>query len=75
MKKPSFKKDNFIFLLNRMSSVCHLYVIRMSLVHTRMSSVCHSYVARKQFYHEPYQIPNSVLTPLKLKIKHSQLIK
>ena len=43
----SFKKDNFIFLLNRMSSVCHLYVIRMSLVHTRMSSVCHSYVARK----------------------------
>ena len=49
-----FKKDNFIFLSNRMSSVCHSNVIRMplvcilmysmSLVYTRMSSVCHSYV-------------------------------
>ena len=33
----SFKKDNFIFLSNRMSSVCHSSVIRMS---------CHSYVTR-----------------------------
>ena len=56
----SFKKDNFIFLSNRMSFVCHSnvirmschlcvsrmysYVIRMSLVYTRMSSVCHWYV-------------------------------
>ena len=56
----SFKKDNFIFLPNHMSSVCHsnairmkchLYVtrmpscvIRMSLVCARMSSVCHSYI-------------------------------
>ena len=47
----SFKKINFIFLSNHMSSVCHSYVIRMSLVCTRMSfvctcmsSVCHSYV-------------------------------
>ena len=56
----SFKKDNFIFLSNHMSSVCHsnairmkchLYVtrmpscvIRMSLVCARMSSVCHSYI-------------------------------
>ena len=40
----SFKKLNFIFLSNTMSSVCHSYVIRMSLVCTRMSSVCHSYV-------------------------------
>ena len=53
----SFKKDNFIFLSNRMSFVCHSYVLvchpyvtrmysyvfRMSLVCTRMSSVCHSY--------------------------------
>ena len=63
----SFKKINFIFLSNRMSSVCHSYVIRMSLictrmsfVCTRMSSVCHSYVlvchpyvTRMWFYHEP----------------------
>ena len=47
----SFKKDNYIFLSNRMSPVCHLHVIhmslvctRMSLVCTRMSSVCHCYV-------------------------------
>ena len=55
-----FKKVNFTFLSNRMSSACHShvpvcdayvtriysYVIRMSLVCTRMSSVCHSYVIR-----------------------------
>ena len=49
-----FKKVNFIFLSNRVSSVCHShvlvchayvtrmysYVVRMSLVCTRMSSVC-----------------------------------
>ena len=40
----SFKKDNFIFLSNRMSSVCPSHVIHMSLVCTRMSSVSHSYV-------------------------------
>ena len=40
----SFKRVNFIFLSNCMSSVCHSNVIRMSLVYTRMSSVCHSYV-------------------------------
>ena len=40
----SFKKVNFIFLSNPMSSVCHSHVIRISLVCTRMSSVCHSYV-------------------------------
>ena len=55
-----FKKDNFIFLSSRMSSICHSnvirmscypyvtrmysYVIRMSLVSTCTSSVCHSYV-------------------------------
>ena len=39
-----FKKDKFIFLSNRMSSVCHSHAIRMSLVCTRMSSVCHSYI-------------------------------
>ena len=53
-----FKKVNFTFLSNRLSSACHShvpvcdayvtriysYVIRMSLVCTRMSSVCHSYV-------------------------------
>ena len=36
----SFKKINFVFLLNRISSVCHWYVIWMSLVCT----VCHLYV-------------------------------
>ena len=47
----SFKKVNFIFLLNRMSSVCHSYVTRinsyvicMPLICTRMWSVCPSYV-------------------------------
>ena len=47
----SCKKEKFSFLSNRMSSVCHSYVIRMPLVCTRMSfvctrisSVCHSYV-------------------------------
>ena len=54
----SSKKVNSIFLSNRISSVCHLYVlachshvtrlyshvIGMSLVCTRMSSVCHTYV-------------------------------
>ena len=47
----SFRKLNFIFLSNSMLSVCHSYVIRMSLVCTRMSfvctcmsSICHSYV-------------------------------
>ena len=46
-----FKKVNFIFLSNRMLSVCHLhvlvsyvYVTGMFLVCTRMSFVCHSYV-------------------------------
>ena len=40
----SFRKLNFIFLSNSMLSVCHSYVIRMSLVCTRISSVCYSYV-------------------------------
>ena len=54
----SFKKVNVIFLWNRMSSVCHSYVlvfhpyvtclysyvIRISLLCTRMSSVRHLYV-------------------------------
>ena len=40
----SFKKVNFIFLPNRMSSVCDLHVIRMLLVCSRMSFICHSYV-------------------------------
>ena len=39
-----FKKDNFILLSNRMSSVFHSHVIRMSLVCTRISSACQSYV-------------------------------
>ena len=53
-----FKKVNFTFLSNRMSSACHShvpvcdayvtriysYVIRMSLVCTRMSSICHLHV-------------------------------
>ena len=46
-----FKKINFVFFSNHISSVCHSYVIRMSLVCTRMSfvctsmsSVCYSYV-------------------------------
>ena len=39
----SFKKINFIFLSNRMSSVYHSYVIRMSLV-------CHPYVTRMYSY-------------------------
>ena len=58
----SLKKDNFIFLLNLMSSACHSNVIRMSchsyvirmysyitpmsLVCTRMPFVCHSYIIR-----------------------------
>ena len=46
----SFKRVNFIFLSNCMSSVCHSNVIRMSLVYTRMSSVCHSYVLVCQPY-------------------------
>ena len=57
----SFKKDNFIFLSNRMSSVCPSHVIHMSLVCTRMSSVshsyvlvCHSYVTCMWFCHEPF---------------------
>ena len=56
------EKDNFIFLSNRMSSVCHSnvtripchsyvtrmfsYVIRPSVVCTRMSSVMYSFVIR-----------------------------
>ena len=43
----SFKKINFIFLSNRKSSVCHLYVTRMysmSFVCTCLLSLCHSYV-------------------------------
>ena len=39
----SFKKTNFIFLSNRMSSVYQSYVIRMSLV-------CHPYVTRMYSY-------------------------
>ena len=56
--KEDYQKRLTFFFLNRMSSVCHsyvlvclsyvtrmyLYVIRISLVCTRMSSVCHSYV-------------------------------
>ena len=50
----SCKKLNFIFLSNRILSVCHSYVLachrislvctRMPSVCTRMSAVCHSYV-------------------------------
>ena len=40
----SFKKVNFIFLPNRMSSICDLHIIRMLLVCSRMSFICHSYV-------------------------------
>ena len=50
----SFKKLNFIFLSNRILSVCHSYALachrislvctRMPSVCTRMSAVCHSYV-------------------------------
>ena len=40
----SFKKVNFIFLSNGMPSVCHSYVIRISLVCSPMASACHSYV-------------------------------
>ena len=41
----SFKKDfYFVFVSNCMSSVCHLHVIRISLVCTCTSSVCHTYV-------------------------------
>ena len=40
----SFTKVNLIFLSNRMSFVCHSYVIRMSLVCTRMPFICHSYL-------------------------------
>ena len=40
----SFKKINFFFLSNRMSSVCHLYVTRMSFVCTCLLSLCHSYI-------------------------------
>ena len=65
----SFNKINFFFLSNRMSSICDLYVIHMSLLCTRMSLVCtrissslchsyvlvcHSYVTRLWFYHEPF---------------------
>ena len=59
-----FEKVNFIFLSNRMSSVCHShvlvcharatrmysYVIRMSLICTRMSLVYHPYVTRMYLY-------------------------
>ena len=41
-----FKKDNFIFISNRMSSVCHSNVIRMSLVCILM----YSYVTRIYSY-------------------------
>ena len=44
--KENLKKVNFIFLSNRMSSLCHSYVIRTSLVCTRMSSICHPFVTR-----------------------------
>ena len=40
------KKVNFIFLSNRMSSVCHSYVISMSLV----LLVCHPYITRMCSY-------------------------
>ena len=47
-----FKKVNFIFLSNRISSVCHShvpYVMRVTCMRSyviRMSLVCHPYVTR-----------------------------
>ena len=47
---------NFIFLLNRVLSICHSYVIRMSSVCHSCILVCHPYVIRHWFNHEPLQI-------------------
>ena len=57
----SLKKDNFIFLLNLMSSACHSNVIRMS---------CHSYVIRMYLYMTRMSL---VCTPIPF-ICHSYII-
>ena len=86
----SLKKDNFIFLLNLMSSACHsnvirmschsyvirmyLYITPMSLVCTRMPFVCHSYIIRMSLVYHPYVTRLSLVCTRMLSVCHSYVL-